>query len=269
MRIRIFVYMLTIIMSAWPCGVESQNTVQWVTNSSAPHKVSNGLQGRHLSIWPSHGRYFNAKTGIKLADFVENAETLNAATIQRHDNMRKIAKIYQTIHNSHIRLKNEFNVFQEIEKYDVLIKKAGATMYDGWEKVRPKVMALEEHLNELGVDLKPCHNDALYENFIKAMDGTIYLIDWEYSGMNDPMADFAALFIEAGFEKENEDYILDKYFEGNIPADAREKILCYQILWDYLWAQWTVIKEAKGDDFGTYGLDRFNRAIENLKKITK
>ena len=110
---------------------------------------------------------------------------------------------------------------------------------------------------------------ALYENFIKAMDGTIYLIDWEYSGMNDPMADFAALFLEAGFEKENEDYILDKYFEGNIPADAREKILCYQILWDYLWAQWTVIKEAKGDDFGTYGLDRFNRAIENLKKITK
>ena len=64
MRIRIFVYMLTIIMSAWPCGVESQNTVQWVTNSSAPHKVSNGLQGRHLSIWPSHGRYYNAKTGM-------------------------------------------------------------------------------------------------------------------------------------------------------------------------------------------------------------
>ena len=80
-------------------------------------------------------------------------------------------------------------------------------------------------------------------------------------------AHLAALFIEAGFEKENEDYILGKYFEGNIPAEAREKILCYQILWDYLWAQWTVIKEAKGDDFGTYGRDRYNRAKENLKKI--
>ena len=107
-----------------------------------------------------------------------------------------------------------------------------------------------------------------YENFIKATDGTIYLIDWEYSGMNDPMADFAALFIEAGFERENEDYILDKYFDGNIPFTAREKILCYEILWDYLWAQWTVIKEAKGDDFGTYGLDRYNRAIKNLKNLT-
>lgn len=214
-------------------------------------------------------RYFNAETGIKLADFIENAETLNSATIQRHDNMRKIARIYQTIHNSHIRLKNEFNIFKEIEKYDVLMKNAGSTMYAGWEEVRPRVMALEDHLNMLGVDLKPCHNDALYENFIKATDGTIYLIDWEYSGMNDPMADFAALFIEAGFEKENEDYILDKYFNGNIPPEVHEKILCYQILWDYLWAQWTVIKEAKGDDFGSYGRDRFNRAIENLKKINQ
>jgi len=164
-------------------------------------------------------------------------------------------------------LKNEFNIFREIEKYDILMDRAGACMYSGWETVRPAVMALEEHLNTLGVDLKPCHNDALYENFIKASDGTLYLIDWEYSGMNDPMADFAALFIEAGFEKENEDYILEKYFNGSVPESAREKILCYQILWDYLWAQWTVIKEAKGDDFGSYGIDRFHRAITNLDKL--
>lgn len=226
----------------------------------------NALEACKLGVNPEI-RYFNPATGIKLADFVENAETLNAATIQRHDNMRKIASIYRKVHDSHIRLKNEFNLFQEIEKYDNLMENAGTSMYDGWEEVRPKVMALEDYLNSLGVDLKPCHNDALYENFIKASDGTVYLIDWEYSGMNDPMADFAALFIEAGFEKENEDYILDKYFEGDIPSNAREKILCYQILWDYLWSQWTVIKEAKGDDFGTYGIDRFNRAISNLKKI--
>lgn len=226
----------------------------------------NAREACRLGINPEI-RYFNQVTGIKLADFIKDAETLNAATIQRHDNMRKVAKIYQTLHNSHIRLKNEFNIFHEIEKYDGLIHQAGATMYDGWEKVRPRVMSLEKHINYLGIDLKPCHNDALYENFIKAVDGTIYLIDWEYSGMNDPMADFAALFIEAEFEKENEDYILNRYFEGNIPVEAKEKILCYQILWDYLWAQWTVIKEAKGDDFGTYGQDRYKRAISNLNKL--
>lgn len=149
------------------------------------------------------------------------------------------------------------------------MERVGAVMYDGWEEIRPQVMALEDYLNALGVDLKPCHNDALYENFIKSPDGTIYLIDWEYSGMNDPMADFAALFIEAGFERENEDYILDQYFNGEVPGNAHEKILCYEILWDCLWSQWTVIKEAKGDDFGTYGEDRYRRAINNLKRINR
>lgn len=227
----------------------------------------NASQACKLGVNPPI-RYFNAATGIKLADFVENAETLTAATIQRHENMRKIARIYDTVHNSHIRLKNEFNIFREIEKYDNLIVKANAKMYDGWQELRPQVMALEEHLNTLGVDLKPCHNDGLYENFIKSSDGSIYLIDWEYSGMNDPMADFAALFIEAGFDKENQNYILENYFHGNIPKKVPEKILCYQILWDYLWAQWTVIKEANGDDFGSYGIDRFNRAIANLKRVS-
>ncbi len=226
----------------------------------------NSIEGSKLGINPTV-RYFNAKTGIKLVDYIENAETLNAATIQRQENMKKIAMIYRNLHNSHVRLKNEFNIFREIEKYDVLLERAGATMYEGWEKIREHVMALESKLNKLGVDLHPCHNDAVPENFIKATDGTIYLIDWEYSGMNDPMADFAALFLESEFSKENQDYILKKYFEGNIPENAYEKILCYQILWDYLWAQWTVIKEAKGDDFGTYGMDRYQRAIKQLKII--
>lgn len=211
--------------------------------------------------------YFNPKTGIKITEFIENAETLGADSIQNQDNMIKVSEIYRKVHNSDLRLKNEFNIFREIEKYDDLIEKANAKMYKGWETVRPKVMALETYLDSLGVELKPCHNDALYENFIKAEDGTIYLIDWEYSGMNDPMADFAALFLEAGFEKDNEDFILNRYYNGDIPMSTREKILCYQVLWDYLWAQWTIIKEAKGDDFGSYGIDRYNRAISNLKLL--
>jgi thiamine kinase-like enzyme len=181
--------------------------------------------------------------------------------------MKKIAEIYSQIHYSHIRLKNEFNIFREIEKYDELIKRSNATMYAGWEEVRAQVMNLETYLNDLGVDLRPCHNDAVPENFIKSEEGRIYLIDWEYSGANDPMADFAALFLESDFSEENKDYIMKVYFQNEIPANTWEKIQCYQILWDYLWAQWTVIKEANGDDFGTYGFDRYNRAKTNLSKI--
>ena len=226
----------------------------------------NAIEGCKMGVNPEI-RYFDAKTGIKLADYVENAETLNAATIQRHDNLRKIAEIYHKIHDAHVRLKNEFNLFQEIEKYDKLLEKVGASMYEGWDEFKPKVMSLESRLNAIGIEMTPCHDDAVPENFIKAEDGTIYLIDWEYSGMNDPMADFAALFLESEFPEETQDYFLDKYYSGNVPSGIKERILCYEVLWDALWAQWTVIKEACGDDFGSYGKDRYNRAKTNFNKL--
>ena len=97
----------------------------------------NAIEGCKMGVNPEI-RYFDAKTGIKLADYVENAETLNAATIQRHDNLRKIAEIYHKIHDAHVRLKNEFNLFQEIEKYDKLLEKVGASMYEGWDEFKPK-----------------------------------------------------------------------------------------------------------------------------------
>lgn len=230
------------------------------------NEEQNSLQACKMGINPSI-RYFNSKTGIKLADFVKNAETLNRATIQRPSNMKKIANIFRTLHHSHVRFGNEFNVFKEILNYEYLLEKAEGKMYEGYEPIRKKVFQLEDYLNQLGVSVKPCHNDLVAENFLKAEDGTIYLIDWEYSGMNDPMWDIAALFLESNFTDESKDYFLSHYFDGNEPENARKKILVYQILMDYLWAVWTCIMEAQGDDFGTYGMDRYTRAIENLKKI--
>ena len=85
--------------------------------------------------------------------------------------------------------------------------------------------------------------------------------------MNDPMADFAALFLESNFGEDNIDFLLIRYFDGAIPTHAREKVLIYQVLWDVLWSIWTCIKEAKGDDFGTYGKDRFKRALKMIERV--
>lgn len=35
----------------------------WVSNVSSPVEVSRGLQGRHISLWASHGRYFDNSRG--------------------------------------------------------------------------------------------------------------------------------------------------------------------------------------------------------------
>lgn len=211
--------------------------------------------------------YFNENTGIKLTRFVDGAETLTSATIQRYEHIIQIAEIFRTLHGSSVRLNNDFNVFREIISYEHLLDKAGAKMYDGYEKCRSQIFSLQERLNTLGVELKPCHNDLVAENFIKDIHGKIYLIDWEYSGMNDPMWDFAALFLESNFTETNRVLLLEHYLEGPVNDVVREKILIYQILMDVLWSIWTCIKEAQGDDFGTYGIDRYNRAISNLNQL--
>lgn len=226
----------------------------------------NSMLAQKMGIHPTI-EYFNRKTGIKLVDYIENAETLNPTSIQEASNLEQIAAIYRTLHNSRVRERNDFNIFHEIDKYNFLIEKYGAKMYNSNRGGYSQVIVLEYRLNQMGVELKPCHNDGVPENFIKDANGKIYLIDWEYSGMNDPVAELAALFLESEFSKESQDIVLEHYFEGKIPADLPERLLIYQVLWDYLWAQWTVIKEAKGDDFGGYGRMRFERAMKNLELL--
>lgn len=232
------------------------------------YEEQNSIMACKLGISPAI-RYFNSKTGIKLAKYINNAETLNSATIQRRNHLKQIAEIYKVLHHSNFRFNNDFNVFHEINNYENLLEKNHVKMYLGYNDIRNNIFQLENRLNSLGVTLAPCHNDSVPENFIKSNDGKIYLIDWEYSGMNDPIWDLAALFLESDFTIDSQDYLLDIYFDGMIPEQTKEKILIYQILMDILWSLWTVIKEAKGDNFGSYGKDRFSRALSNLQLLSR
>ena len=36
---------------------------QWVENVSRPNEITNGLSGRHFSIWASHGHYYDENKG--------------------------------------------------------------------------------------------------------------------------------------------------------------------------------------------------------------
>ena len=34
------------------------NVTPWVTNQSKPYRITKGLDGRHISLWQSHGKYY-------------------------------------------------------------------------------------------------------------------------------------------------------------------------------------------------------------------
>ena len=202
---------------------------------------------------------FDIEAGIKVNEYIESAITLDSTSIKiKFD---KIAPILQTIHASGKELRGEFAPFEEIKKYESLIEEK--IPYANYEAVRKEVFSLEKRLADLGVDRKSCHIDLVPENFIESPQGRLYLIDWEYSSMNDPMWDLAALFLESEFTSQEEEAFLSRYESEQTPV-SREKIAIYKILQDAIWSLWTVYKEEQGADFGDYGVSRYQRAIKGL-----
>ncbi|KXU00587.1 phosphotransferase family protein [Streptococcus mitis] len=202
---------------------------------------------------------FDIEAGIKVNEYIESAITLDSRSIKTK--FDKIAPILQTIHASGKELRGEFAPFEEIKKYESLIEEK--IPYANYEAVREEVFSLEKRLTDLGVDRKSCHIDLVPENFIESPQGRLYLIDWEYSSMNDPMWDLAALFLESEFTRQEEEDFLSHYESEQTPV-SREKIAIYKILQDAIWSLWTVYKEEQGADFGDYGVSRYQRAVKGL-----
>jgi Predicted choline kinase involved in LPS biosynthesis len=204
---------------------------------------------------------FDINEGIKVNEYIENATTFDAHYIKTKN--KEVAEILQKVHGSGKELEGEFKIFDEIKKYEDLIQ--GEIKYAYYDKIRDKVFGLQSHLEEIGIDRKSCHIDLVPENFIEDENGRVYLIDWEYSSMNDPMWDLAALFIESNYRKSEEGDFFKYYYSEKTPVSIA-KIMIYKILQDFLWSLWMIYKEEQGAEFGSYGQDRYNRCLKNLKE---
>lgn len=204
---------------------------------------------------------FDTNEGIQINEYIDDAKTFDKETIK--EKLLEISNILRKVHLSKGKFNSKFDIFKEIEKYENLIEKKIDFPY--YEKIRNKTLQLKKDLNYLGIEEKNCHMDLVPENFIEDKNGKIYLIDWEYCGINDPMWDIAALFIESDFTKKEEGEFLSFYKTEETPINF-QKILIFKILQDHLWSIWTIYKEEQGDNFGTYGIDRYNRMLKNLRE---
>lgn len=211
--------------------------------------------------------YFDAGTGVKVTQYLPDAVTLNGKSARLEMNIRRSSGLLRNLHHSGLRLYQEFSVVREYEKYKDLIQKTEAAVYPEFQEMDQAFYRLVERLERLGMDRLPCHNDLVPENLILDASGRMYLIDWEYSGYNDPMWDLASHLLESEFTKEEEELYLQYYFEGTAPEKEKEKIKIFKILQDILWAAWTMAKEARGEDFGAYGRDRMKRGKKAYEEL--
>lgn len=209
--------------------------------------------------------YFNKGTRVKISKFIENSEALNLNSSKKIENIEMGCSILRKLHISKEKMKNIFDIYSKIELYEKLSKQKNALFFKDYYNIKERVYLLKDIIDD--IKLVPCHNDTVSENFIKNRENKMYLIDWEYAGMNDPMWDLAAYCLENNFTENEEELFLKTYSKGNVEDKYTKRILINKIYQDFLWSIWITIKEANGDYFGQYGINRYNRAKENLKKV--
>jgi thiamine kinase-like enzyme len=216
--------------------------------------------------------FFDGRTGVKITRYLHQARALDPASSRDHETSLKVAKLLSSFHKSGLRFVNDFNVFRLMRTYERVARGRFARFYEGYAGVRDRVLSLERPLSVLAPERVACHNDLVPENILDTPEG-LTLIDWEYSGMNDPAWDLASFTLESGYDEEHETRFLAAYYGGPVPERLRIRVETYRLLQDFLWSLWSILQETANRDprkarsYREYGQDRYARAHARLRLV--
>ena len=110
-------------------------------------------------------------------------------------------------------------------------------------------------------------------NWVLDCNGKLYLIDWEYSGMNEAMWDLSCLSIEADYTPEDDSELLEAYYgyqEKEVRAEEKKRFIAAKLYVDYLWALWGLTRVPfEGTFMQEYADNRYKRLKKNIEAYRK
>ncbi|HMR32388.1 MAG TPA: choline/ethanolamine kinase family protein [Geminicoccaceae bacterium] len=202
--------------------------------------------------------HFDPASGVMLTGFVDGA-TMSGEAFRDSGAVARAAVAFRRLHTSGLSFSGRFDLFAKMDEYQALLDRLGAPAPEGYADAKAAAEAVRPHLAD--VPLVPCHCDPLAENFIDAGE-RMWIVDWEYSGANDPMWDLGDLSVEAGFAPEQDAALMQAYFAGPPPVAEQARMVVHKAMCDLLWTLWGVIQHANGnpaEDFAAYARGRLER----------
>ncbi|RMF41813.1 MAG: LPS biosynthesis choline kinase, partial [Alphaproteobacteria bacterium] len=202
------------------------------------------------------------ETGLMVTEFIDGAVTMTPEAFrERPGAPERAAQTLQRLHESGATFPFRFELFSMIDDYFGVLATKDVALPEGYHDVVAEAESVRRALAAHPVALAPCHCDPLCENFLDT--GTrMWIVDWEYSGMNDPMWDLGDLSVEAGFDADQDEAMLRAYFGGEARPEARGRMVIYKAMCDLLWTLWGLIQLANdnpAEDFRAYADTRFAR----------
>ena len=180
--------------------------------------------------------YVEVISGEKLAEYVEGT-ILSETDVVSYNEMS--VKALKTIHNSNLRFK-DYNAFGRLADYERYCREMGFTHPKEYIELRGKLDQMRQAHAE--VPLVPCHCDYQPTNLVVSGD-KLYVLDWEFAGMNDPFYDIAC-YGNAGFDKALS--LLEAYV-GHKPTSQELRRLYYHRAFQCLqWYNVAIFKDRVG-----------------------
>lgn len=173
----------------------------------------------------------------------------------------RAGEVFRRLHDSGATFKFRFELFGMIDDYLRVLATKEIELPAGYHDVVREAEGVRAALDAHPLPLTACHCDPLCENFLDTGD-RMWLVDWEYSGMNDPMWDLGDLAVEGQFTAREEEEMIRAYFGGEPSAFDRGRVVIYKAMCDLLWTLWGLIQHANKnpvDDFWAYSINRFER----------
>jgi len=204
----------------------------------------------------------DAKSGAMVTRALEHIETMTPALFKsRKGSPARAGAALGKLHRSGQQFDFRFELFAMIDGYLKVLSTKDVALPDGYHDVVAAAMPIRDMIEKHPVPLTACHCDPLSENFLD--DGArMWLVDWEYSGMNDPHWDLGDVSVEAEMDEAQEAELLQGYF-GRAPTSAEKgRVVIYKAMCDLLWTLWGLIQLADNNpalDFRAYADGRFAR----------
>ena len=205
--------------------------------------------------------------GAKVTAYIEDAETMTPETMVLPENMVQAARILYKLHHCGVDTQVSFEVFDMAADYERIIEKNHVDLFEDYTEVRQQVMEIKAEIDQLCHPKKvPCHNDPLCANWVQGRS-QMYLIDWEYAGMNDGLWDVADVSIEAGYDSAQDEALLRAYFQTETVDElTRRHFTANKIYVDFLWTLWAKTRVPfDGQEMEDWASDRYLRLKQNLE----
>ena len=197
--------------------------------------------------------------GVLVIGFLDG-ETLTDEHLQRPGILPRIAAACRRLHAGEPFV-NRFDMFEVQADYLGRVQRRGFRLPPRYLDHTPTIGRIRDALRVRPVTLRPCNNDLLAANFID--DGQIVsIIDYEYSGNNDPYFELGNIWSECHLALDQLEELVGAY-DG---ADSRSHLArarLWGLMSQYGWTLWASIQDATSSidfDFWAWGMEKYERA---------